>query len=46
MGTLLLLYLHAVKGLNSPYDCYWLALLVSLDCQTALRWWIWRRQRL
>ena len=46
MGTLLLLYLHAVKDLNSPYDCYWLALLVSLDSATWLSWWKWRKYHL
>ena len=45
MGTLLFLLLHATRQLQSPFDCYWFTLLVSLDAQTALRLWLWTRTR-
>ena len=45
MGTLLFLVLSVAKQLYSPYDSYWLTLLVALDTQTAFRWWLWRQAR-
>lgn len=43
IGTLLFLILHSFKQLQSPYDCYWVTLLLSLDSQVAFRYWVWRR---
>ena len=43
MGTLVFLLLHALKQLNSDFDSYWLTLLISLDANTMLRFWLWRQ---
>lgn len=45
VGTLAFLLLHALKQLNSAFDSYVLCLLLSLDAQTLLRWWLWRNGR-
>ena len=46
MSVAVFLVLHAVKGLSSPYDCYWLCVYVGLDSITwALLWIIRRRNR-
>ena len=45
MGSLLYLAWRLYNGRydNFPYDWPILCLLLSLDCQTLLRWFIWRR---
>ena len=43
MGTVAFLLLHALKQLNSQYDSYWLCVLLSLDTQALVRWWLWHR---
>jgi len=43
MGCLLFLLLHALKELNFQYDVYVFCLLLSLDANTILRWWLWTR---
>lgn len=43
MGCVAFLILHAIKVLDSPYDAYWFTILLSLDTQTLLRWWLWKR---
>lgn len=43
MATFLFLLLHALKELNSAYDSYVICVLLALDSNTILRWWLWHR---
>ena len=43
MATLLFLLIHALKDLNSVYDCYWVTLLLALDSQLVFRYWLWKQ---
>lgn len=42
MATLLFIALKFAGRIDSPYDGYWFSLMVALDSQTLLRWWLWR----
>ena len=43
MATLLFLLAWMGGRCNSPYDVYWGALLVALDANTVVRWWMFQR---
>ena len=43
MGTLLFLLIKMLKVFETPYDYAIFCLLLSLDAQTLLRFWLWRR---
>ena len=43
MATLAFVLLVWAGKVNTPYDSYWLCLLLALDTQTLLRLWIYRR---
>ena len=45
MGCLAFLFLHALKGLSSPYDTATVCLLLSLDTHLWFRLWLWRQTR-
>jgi hypothetical protein len=43
VATLLFLLLHAAKDLNLAYDTYVFCVLLAMDSNTFLRWWLWKQ---